>query len=669
MNPDPQSVPLDPFADRFRYGNGSRPLEGFTIRRGIGAGGFGEVYFAVSDAGKEVALKRILRNLDVELRGVQNCLNLKHVNLISLWDIRTTPGGESWVVMEYVPGPSLRDIIEVSDHGMPDHQIERWFESIAAAVGYLHQQGIVHRDLKPANIFLDEDEDIIKIGDYGLSKYISGSQGGGQTETVGTFHYMAPEIGNGSYGKGVDIYAMGIVLYEMLTGDVPFRGESSQEIIMKHLTADPDLDRVPADFREVIRRSLLKDPTLRFGTISELRQHLPWVTANANGSDRTNGQRVSFSPDKTAAHRLPNVLETTLLEEGIRFGPLVDSSAGVEPSKPIHFIGDPQAAFRETVVRPGNEEPIAQAVRGGWGRVIDWWNDNSVSTPMKVFVLLVAGLVITANSEWLLPVALGLGFVYLIYFAIRNLLLSLAPRRKAAGVVHVSRRQQREVIRAGMRRQLANQDFLTQASTLTGSMLLSAIICIALNVLGLAVSGSLFESPVESWALFAVSAIVSVAGSWLMLVVGKFYEPSDGEPLPRRFAMLVAGLVIGALAYAAGSYLHVDFDLLSDDKFNPLHASRLVFESGSTWMTSLLFFASVFGLLRWWRQVDPTRRTRLSVWRVGLCLIWAAVLGHMLNFAPFWSCLVVVVISIAIQLAAPWIPSSERQAYLYPKAV
>ena len=71
---------------RFSYSSGSRPLNGYTIKRGIGVGGFGEVYFALNDAGKEVALKKIQRNLDIELRGVGYCLNLKHVNLISLWD-------------------------------------------------------------------------------------------------------------------------------------------------------------------------------------------------------------------------------------------------------------------------------------------------------------------------------------------------------------------------------------------------------------------------------------------------------------------------------------------------------------------------------------------------------------------------------------------------------
>ena len=158
---------------KFSYPSGSKPLEGYTIKRGIGIGGFGEVYFALSDAGKEVALKKIQRNLDVELRGVRQCLNLKHVNLISLWDIKVNEYGESWVVMEYVPGPSLRDTVEANPDGMPENEVKTWFSSTASGVAYLHEHGIVHRDLKPGNIFCDSDEQVIKIGDYGLSKFIS----------------------------------------------------------------------------------------------------------------------------------------------------------------------------------------------------------------------------------------------------------------------------------------------------------------------------------------------------------------------------------------------------------------------------------------------------------------------------------------------------------------
>src|SRR5882672_12394018 len=115
---------------KFTYASGSRPLEGYTIKRGVGRGGFGEVYFATSDAGKEVALKLIRRNLDVELRGVTQCLNLKHPNLIALYDIRTDETGDQWVVMEYVSGESLEETIERSPNGVPVEQVLWWMRGL-----------------------------------------------------------------------------------------------------------------------------------------------------------------------------------------------------------------------------------------------------------------------------------------------------------------------------------------------------------------------------------------------------------------------------------------------------------------------------------------------------------------------------------------------------------
>ena len=123
---------------KFSFASGSQPLAGYTIKRGIGVGGFGEVYYAVSDSGKEVAIKRIQRNLDVELRGVKQCLNLKHPNLLSLFDIRYDEQDQAWVVMEYVAGESLQDVIERNPNGMPRDQIQFWLEGIARGLAYLH---------------------------------------------------------------------------------------------------------------------------------------------------------------------------------------------------------------------------------------------------------------------------------------------------------------------------------------------------------------------------------------------------------------------------------------------------------------------------------------------------------------------------------------------------
>src|SRR5262245_56564375 len=190
---------------KFSYSSGQRPLDGFTLKRGIGRGGFGEVYFAISDGGKEVALKLVRGDQQIELRGVAHCLNLKHPNLVALYDLRKDSQNDHWVVMEYIAGEPLNAVLSRHPGGLPRELAREWFLGLSRAVAYLHDHGIVHRDLKPGNVFLENG--LLKVGDYGLSKAMSATRASTQTRSIGTVHYMAPEVSTGNSTKSIDIYA------------------------------------------------------------------------------------------------------------------------------------------------------------------------------------------------------------------------------------------------------------------------------------------------------------------------------------------------------------------------------------------------------------------------------------------------------------------------------
>ncbi len=252
----------------FQYKHGDRPLEGYTIQRAAGRGGFGEVYYAISDSGREVALKCITGYEQIELRGISQCMNLKSPHLVAIFDVKYNAQGRPFVIMEFVTGPSLRQLLDESPSGLGEQKAAFFLREIAKGLTFLHDCGIVHRDLKPGNIFYENG--YVKIGDYGLSKAISTSQHSGQTITVGTVHYMAPEIGAGKYDRSIDIYALGAVLYEMLTGVPPYVGASPSEVLLKHLSATPDCTGISQPFATVIHKAMAKDPAQRYQSVQEM---------------------------------------------------------------------------------------------------------------------------------------------------------------------------------------------------------------------------------------------------------------------------------------------------------------------------------------------------------------------------------------------------------------
>jgi|GEM_PF-5207234 len=252
----------------YKYKYGDTPLAGYTIERAAGRGGFGEVYYAVSDAGRQVALKVLNAFEETELRGISHVMNLKSPHLISVFDVKYSEQGKPFIIMEYVAGPSLRDMIDQLPGGLGEQKSAFFLREIAKGLTYLHEHSIVHRDLKPGNIFYEDG--YVKIGDYGLSKAMGAGVNSNQTITVGTVHYMAPEIGAGKYDRNIDIYALGVLLYEMLTGIVPYVGASPGEVLIKHVSGEPDVSGISEPFARVIKKAMAKDPNDRYQSVQEM---------------------------------------------------------------------------------------------------------------------------------------------------------------------------------------------------------------------------------------------------------------------------------------------------------------------------------------------------------------------------------------------------------------
>ena len=198
-----------------------------------------------------------------------------------------------------------------------------------------------------------------------------------------------------------------------------------------------------------------------------------------------------------------------------------------------------------------------------------------------------------------------------------------------------------------------------RVTQLVGSMLLSAVACIVLSLVMMILRGESIEPNLYAWL-----AASSVLGSWAVLIPAKLWEGQRGDAVLRRFVMLVIGLVYGAASFVLANFLLIDLHF--DRKFGSIvdyrnFGSDFFSDSGSPRILAYLaFFGFMFVIVRWWRQADPLRSTRLSIWHTAVAVVLSWLVAGFWAFPQPWGLMLAATIAISVQLAAPWLTPAER---------
>jgi serine/threonine protein kinase len=359
--------------------------ERYELEELIGTGGMSSVYRAHDKLlERRVALKVLHEQYTSDdyverfRREARSVAQLSHPSIVTVID-RGEQDGRQFIVFECVDGENLKELVE-REGPLPQHAALELALQVARALSFAHENGLVHRDVKPQNVLLDE-EGRAKVTDFGIARPLDVQAGITQTGTVmGTSDYIAPEQARGAKASvQTDVYSLGAVLYELLTGEVPYRGDNFVAIAMQHINAPvPSVRARRADVsprvEALVQRAMAKDPRDRFQSMDELGAELQACLAAEDGS--TEATLVVAPPKRSRRAKRaarppaerPSVWPLLLLLAGLavlaasfavvfaftgespttKISHLVD---GGTPSKPVHLAGvtayDPEGDNQE----------------------------------------------------------------------------------------------------------------------------------------------------------------------------------------------------------------------------------------------------------------------------------------------------------------------------------
>ncbi|MGE7667231.1 Stk1 family PASTA domain-containing Ser/Thr kinase [Ureibacillus composti] len=328
---------------------GKRINDRYKILQLIGGGGMSNVYLAYDMIlNREVAIKILRYDAANEeefhrrfQREALSATSLTHPNIVSIYDV-DEDDDMHYIVMEYVKGKTLKQYINEFSPLSPARSIHI-MKQLTSAIAHAHENHIIHRDIKPQNVLVDQEGNL-KVTDFGIATTSSATSYTKTNSVIGTVHYLSPEQARGGIAtKKSDIYALGIVLYELLTGELPFSGESAVSIALKHLQAETPSVRafdanIPQALENVVLKATAKNEAHRYDSVEEMQEDLDTVLSPS----RSNEHKFMPPVDDDATKAIPiikdrmpvnEIANTKVLATSTGKKPKDKSSAGKEKSE------------------------------------------------------------------------------------------------------------------------------------------------------------------------------------------------------------------------------------------------------------------------------------------------------------------------------------------------
>ena len=264
----------------------------YEIIKKIGDGGMAFVYEAKDRLLNRTVAVKVLRPEFVDdeeflgkfKREAEAVASLSHTNIVNVYDVGED-GKVHYIVMELVEGQNLKDIIK-NEGTLDEYTALDITKQIAKALGAAHKKGIIHRDIKPHNILISNEGRLVKVTDFGIAKAVSSSTMTSTGSIIGSVHYFSPEQAKGKYvGNTTDLYSLGIVLYEMIIGRVPFRGDSPISIALQHINDEIEFTQeekvaIPQSVRNIIKKLTSKSSDDRYQGADELIEDIEYIEKN-----------------------------------------------------------------------------------------------------------------------------------------------------------------------------------------------------------------------------------------------------------------------------------------------------------------------------------------------------------------------------------------------------